>query len=134
MLAQRFEQIQLAEHVRRQRRRGLRERRGNERLRREMEHALGPNGRDNALDRERISEIALHQSEPPDTCRICVRRECALDQVERSRGREVFEIVETTSPPVRPVQRDIGMASGDELREMASREAGNPCQEDAHPN
>jgi hypothetical protein len=56
----------------------------------------------------------------------------ALVEVHSAARGEVIEIVETTSPPVRPVERYVGMVTGDELGEMTPGEAAHPCQEDPH--
>jgi len=56
----------------------------------------------------------------------------ALDHLHLVLGSQGLEVLRARTPPVRRVDRDVGVVRQDVLREMAAGEAGDTSDEDPH--
>src|SRR6266511_2628404 len=131
----RLEEVQLRFDVDAQRRSGLVERELHVRLRREVEDALRLDRGDELFDRAGIGELAVQERHATAAAVIAERPAGgipALDHLDLVLGGQDLEILGTRTPPIRRIDRDVGMVSQDVLREMAAGEAGDTRDQDTH--
>jgi hypothetical protein len=90
---------------------------------------------DELLDRAGVRELAVEERHAAFTAVLAERpagRIPALDHLHFVLGSQGLEVLHARAPPVRRVDRDVGLVRQDVLREVAAGEAGDTCDEDPH--